>query len=87
MILVVQGEISLNGKKFREHDMAYFTRHGSDILIETDSVAKILVMAGAPLDEPVVNYGPFVMTSQEEIVAAFEDFNAGKMGVVPEESE
>ena len=42
--------------------------------------ARILVLAGEPLDEPVVAYGPFVMNSQEEIGQAFRDYQSGRMG-------
>ncbi len=41
-------------------------------------------MAGTPLDESIVAYGPFVMNTQEEIMQAFEDFRAGKMGEEPQ---
>ena len=46
--------------------------------------ATLLFMAGTPLDEPVVSYGPFVMNTQMEIMQAFADLNAGKMGVEPD---
>jgi redox-sensitive bicupin YhaK (pirin superfamily) len=46
---------------------------------------EILVLGGLPIREPVARYGPFVMNTREEIVKAFEDFQAGRMGVVPAE--
>lgn len=39
-------------------------------------------MAGQPLEQDVVQYGPFVMTTEAEIREAWADFQAGKMGVV-----
>ncbi len=42
--------------------------------------ARVLVLAGEPLGEPVVAYGPFVMNTREEIVAAFRDYESGRMG-------
>jgi redox-sensitive bicupin YhaK (pirin superfamily) len=42
----------------------------------------VLVLAGAPLREPVVRYGPFVMNTKQEIVDAVDDYQAGRMGVI-----
>ena len=41
---------------------------------------ELLLVAGLPLREPVVRYGPYVMNSKEEIVQAVEDFRAGRLG-------
>ncbi len=46
---------------------------------------EILVLGGLPIREPVTRYGPFVMNTREEIIQAFEDFQAGRMGTVPAE--
>jgi redox-sensitive bicupin YhaK (pirin superfamily) len=40
----------------------------------------LLVLTGAPLNEPVFGYGPFVMTSEAEIRQAIADFNSGRFG-------
>lgn len=42
--------------------------------------ARVLVLSGAPIDEPVVAYGPFVMNSREQIVQAMRDYQSGAMG-------
>ncbi|WP_165987339.1 pirin family protein [Streptomyces sp. YIM 98790] len=44
---------------------------------------EILLLGGRPLREPMAHYGPFVMNSHAELVQAFEDFKAGRLGRVP----
>ena len=42
--------------------------------------SEFLVLGGAPLNEPLVSYGPFVMNSQDQINACIRNYRAGKMG-------
>jgi redox-sensitive bicupin YhaK (pirin superfamily) len=44
---------------------------------------ELFIMGGRPIREPVAHYGPFVMNTQDELKQAFEDFNKGRLGVVP----
>ena len=46
---------------------------------------EVLILGGQPIGEPVAKYGPFVMNTRAELVAAFEDYEAGRLGQIPAE--
>ena len=78
-VLVNDGEPD-GGNILRGTQVATLSRTGTGVHIEARSDAKILLLAGEPIDEPVVGHGPFVMSSQREIAEAIADFNSGKFG-------
>lgn len=82
MVLVVAGSATVNEKTAQNGDMVYLSKEGEAVTLSSTEGSRILLMAGKPLEQPVVNYGPFVMTTPEEIEEAFRDFRAGKMGVI-----
>ena len=80
-VVVLAGTVMVNGETLlREKQMATLSVEGNNVVIEANGDAKLLLLAGEPLDEPVVGYGPFVMNSQQEILQAIADFNSGKFG-------
>jgi len=61
---------------FGAGDTVTFTAGASEPL-------DVLLLGGRPIREPVATYGPFVMNTRDELVQAFEDFQAGRLGTVP----
>ena len=81
LLVVLEGTVQVNGDAvLRQAQMATLSAEGSDVKIEANSDAKVLLLAGEPIDEPVVGYGPFVMNTQAQIAEAIRDFNGGKFG-------
>ncbi|MDO5625003.1 MAG: pirin-like C-terminal cupin domain-containing protein, partial [Pseudomonadota bacterium] len=81
LVVVLNGTVMLNGGTvLRASEMATLSTAGTGLRIEANGEAKVLLLAGEPIDEPVVGYGPFVMNSQQEIAQAMEDFNSGRFG-------
>lgn len=80
MVYVYQGEIQLDG-------VARHVQQGELALLGCDGVlrfkagedARLLVLAGRPLGEPIAQYGPFVMNTQAEIEQAISDYRSGRL--------
>lgn len=81
LLVVLEGTLQVNGDALvRDEDVVAFERQGDELHLEANNDARLLLLGGAPIDEPVVGHGPFVMNSEAEIHQAFADFQAGKFG-------
>lgn len=81
-LYVYRGEVMVSGKAVPAQRMAILANEAraDGVAIEASAEAKVLLIAGRPLKETIVQYGPFVMNSRQEIYQALNDFREGRMG-------
>jgi len=58
-------------------ELGVLSQQGTRLSFSSEKGSKIIVVSGKPINEPIVQYGPFVMNSQQEIVQAFNDYQSG----------
>lgn len=80
-VIPVHGRALINGSSpAGEAQLAILERNGGEFTIGVETEATLLLLSGAPIHEPVVGYGPFVMTSESEIAQAIRDYQSGRFG-------
>jgi redox-sensitive bicupin YhaK (pirin superfamily) len=85
-VLAGSGYVGLDKRPVRMGQLGVFG--GGDVLTfgaDPGGDLDILLLGGQPIREPVAAYGPFVMNTRAELVQAFEDYQAGRLGTVPAE--
>ncbi len=66
-------------KRLARGELALLDRRGDDVLLSAGAgPARLILVAGKPLGEPVAKYGPFVMNTQDEVVQAIRDYQSGR---------
>jgi redox-sensitive bicupin YhaK (pirin superfamily) len=79
-VYVYRGALSIEGIAVPVQRMAILANRGDGAALQAGpDGARALLIAGRPLNEPIVQYGPFVMNSNEEIFQAVEDFRSGRL--------
>ena len=81
-ILVVEGGIEVNGQNAEMHDFILFKNDGEAITIKAKEKSVLLLLSGVPINEPIAQYGPFVMNTQQELQDSFREYESGKFGVL-----
>jgi redox-sensitive bicupin YhaK (pirin superfamily) len=86
MLYVISGEVRIGGYgKVAQKNLVVFDNKGVDIEISADSHSQFLLLAGVPIEEKVVQQGPYVMNTETQIMEAMRDYQMGKMGILIEE--
>jgi redox-sensitive bicupin YhaK (pirin superfamily) len=76
-LCVFDGTQSVGGTALKATELGVLSK-GERVRLESATGGRAILVAAAPLGEPVVRYGPFVMNSRAEIMQAIEDFNSGR---------
>ena len=78
-IFVYRGEAAVGGTGVPAGRMAILANAGDGVVIEAAVASRAILVAGRPLNEPIVQYGPFVMNTQQEIQQALADYRDGTL--------
>lgn len=83
--MVIEGKVKIGNNEIASTDhFVYFGNTGEQIVVEALSKSIVLILSGEPINEPIVQYGPFLMNTQAEITQAIEDYNQGRFGYIEE---
>ncbi len=79
------GSFGPDARPAGDEDLVVFGGDGDGVAVEAspERPLRLLLVGGAPLDEPVARYGPFVMNTRNELIEAVEDFESGRFGRIP----
>ncbi|MBA3988103.1 MAG: hypothetical protein C0463_03095 [Idiomarina sp.] len=78
LVYVYRGEVRIDGVTLRAGELGELRADG-DLLIKGSAEAGMLVLAAQPIGEPVAQYGPFVMNTEDELRQAFADYQSGAL--------
>ncbi len=83
------GSVGVDRHPVRTGQLAVFgpgdtiTVHGALAQESRTPALDVVILGGQPIREPIAMYGPFVMNTRQEIMDAFTDFQAGRLGSIP----
>ena len=80
LVFQLSGKSSIDDQQIKKGNLALLSKSGETFEIKFLEESKVMILNGEPLGEPVAAYGPFVMNTRQELMEAFRDFQAGKMG-------
>lgn len=80
-VYVFKGAVKVGGREVKDGE-AGMLGEGDVVSLEATQPTELLLLAGVPLEEPMVRWGPFVMNTRSELIQAAEDFQNGRMGQI-----
>ncbi|MCG8428060.1 MAG: pirin family protein [Chromatiales bacterium] len=84
-LFIIEGDVTVHGPISSAHitsNQLAVLSSGDKVSVEAASNSRFLLISGRPLHEPITRHGPFVMNTQEELVQAYRDYEAGNFGHV-----
>jgi redox-sensitive bicupin YhaK (pirin superfamily) len=84
LAVVTSGRARAGGRSAGAGQLILFANDGGAIELAVEEDARVVILAGEPIDVPIVQYGPFVMNSADEIRQAVADVQSGEFGPIPE---
>ena len=78
-LYVYRGEVGVSGTVVAAGRMGVLSNDADYVRIDAENDARLILVAGRPLNEPIVQYGPFVMNTQDEIHQAIDDYRSGRL--------
>lgn len=78
-LVVYDGTARIGTHSLTPNQLVLLANDGDQLELESETGAKILIVAGKPLNEPIAQYGPFVMNNTEQIHEALQDFRNGTL--------
>jgi len=85
-VYAVRGSGRSSTVDFTTNKLVEYRGDGGSVQVTASEALDFLLLAGEPIDEPVVSWGPVVMNTRAEILQARDDYLAGRMGVLEERS-
>jgi redox-sensitive bicupin YhaK (pirin superfamily) len=88
-VLTGRGYAGLDKRPTADHQLIVFGAGEHIVLRAADAQTNdatamdVLLLGGVPIREPIAHYGPFVMNTRAEIVQTIDDFNRGRLGIIP----
>jgi len=84
MAVVAKGRVRAGSSTARTGELVLFANDASELELVAEEDSHVILLSGEPLNEPVVQYGPFVMSTMQEIERAFHDVKTGRFGPIPD---